>query len=132
MVYISSFFFQAEDGIRDGHVTGVQTCALPISAMNTFGLHRRAVLVKTLLNHHAIATVSGKAIRTPLGMVRYAPRYTTSKTSDSNAPTLSHTKPPTASARENSKGTKLLLIEKYRSEERRVGKEWRSRWTREA
>src|SRR5690625_6461493 len=26
------FFFQAEDGIRAGHVTGVQTCALPISA----------------------------------------------------------------------------------------------------
>src|SRR5438309_8402778 len=26
------FFFQAEDGIRDGTVTGVQTCALPISA----------------------------------------------------------------------------------------------------
>src|SRR6267154_2407050 len=24
------FFFQAEDGIRDGRVTGVQTCALPI------------------------------------------------------------------------------------------------------
>src|SRR5690625_414736 len=29
---LSVFFFQAEDGIRDGHVTGVQTCALPISA----------------------------------------------------------------------------------------------------
>src|SRR5438876_1666317 len=28
-VYV--FFFQAEDGIRDGRVTGVQTCALPIS-----------------------------------------------------------------------------------------------------
>src|SRR5207253_8397525 len=28
---VSVFFFQAEDGIRDGHVTGVQTCALPIS-----------------------------------------------------------------------------------------------------
>src|SRR5689334_17974611 len=27
------FFFQAEDGIRDGTVTGVQTCALPISMM---------------------------------------------------------------------------------------------------
>src|SRR5690606_24785507 len=27
-----SFFFQAEDGIRDFHVTGVQTCALPIWA----------------------------------------------------------------------------------------------------
>src|SRR6266702_5812116 len=30
-VYRFLFFFQAEDGIRDGHVTGVQTCALPIS-----------------------------------------------------------------------------------------------------
>src|SRR5207248_3891434 len=28
---IVSFFFQAEDGIRDRTVTGVQTCALPIS-----------------------------------------------------------------------------------------------------
>src|SRR5438309_11919603 len=27
-----AFFFQAEDGIRDGTVTGVQTCALPIYA----------------------------------------------------------------------------------------------------
>src|SRR5690348_17538921 len=27
------FFFQAEDGIRDGRVTGVQTCALPILAL---------------------------------------------------------------------------------------------------
>src|SRR5256886_9200568 len=28
------FFFQAEDGIRDLTVTGVQTCALPISRMS--------------------------------------------------------------------------------------------------
>src|SRR5256885_2577178 len=28
---VSFFFFQAEDGIRDYKVTGVQTCALPIS-----------------------------------------------------------------------------------------------------
>src|SRR6266511_5436048 len=28
--YFFFFFFQAEDGIRDFHVTGVQTCALPI------------------------------------------------------------------------------------------------------
>src|SRR5690606_39776569 len=27
------FFFQAEDGIRDFHVTGVQTCALPICVL---------------------------------------------------------------------------------------------------
>src|SRR6266511_1752131 len=30
-LFMFSFFFQAEDGIRDFHVTGVQTCALPIS-----------------------------------------------------------------------------------------------------
>src|SRR5436309_13058405 len=29
--FLHLFFFQAEDGIRDFHVTGVQTCALPIS-----------------------------------------------------------------------------------------------------
>src|SRR5437764_1523166 len=29
---VVSFFFQAEDGIRDTSVTGVQTCALPISS----------------------------------------------------------------------------------------------------
>src|SRR5689334_24489751 len=31
-LYLCVFFFQAEDGIRDGTVTGVQTCALPICA----------------------------------------------------------------------------------------------------
>src|SRR2546426_7824778 len=30
VVFIFFFFFQAEDGIRDYKVTGVQTCALPI------------------------------------------------------------------------------------------------------
>ena len=30
-VFYFVFFFQAEDGIRDTSVTGVQTCALPIS-----------------------------------------------------------------------------------------------------
>src|SRR5699024_12208577 len=36
------FFFQAEDGIRDRNVTGVQTCALPISS-------RKPVKVQILL-----------------------------------------------------------------------------------
>src|SRR5207245_7136071 len=31
------FFFQAEDGIRDATVTGVQTCALPISTPRSIG-----------------------------------------------------------------------------------------------
>src|SRR5207249_12159552 len=35
------FFFQAEDGIRDRNVTGVQTCALPISSRSSLtGLGR--------------------------------------------------------------------------------------------
>src|SRR5207237_9814924 len=33
-----SFFFQAEDGIRDSSVTGVQTCALPISRIAALAL----------------------------------------------------------------------------------------------
>src|SRR5207237_7366635 len=37
-----SFFFQAEDGIRDSSVTGVQTCALPISSL---GEHEKVYLV---------------------------------------------------------------------------------------
>src|SRR5437764_2642613 len=31
LIMVRIFFFQAEDGIRDTSVTGVQTCALPIS-----------------------------------------------------------------------------------------------------
>src|SRR5260370_5473899 len=35
------FFFQAEDGIRDSSVTGVQTCALPICLGAQVGLRQR-------------------------------------------------------------------------------------------
>src|SRR2546425_6421345 len=49
-----SFFFQAEDGIRDKLVTGVQTCALPISR-RALGAPRRAA--RTPSRHHAPATV---------------------------------------------------------------------------
>src|SRR5256885_17070732 len=38
------FFFQAEDGIRDYKVTGVQTCALPILSNTILGTMRFAVL----------------------------------------------------------------------------------------
>src|SRR5690606_9853237 len=37
------FFFQAEDGIRDFHVTGVQTCALPISGLSRVGGEIRVI-----------------------------------------------------------------------------------------
>src|SRR5690625_4306439 len=49
-VFVFFFFFQAEDGIRDGHVTGVQTCALPISEVtvnktdNSYNQHMHVLL----------------------------------------------------------------------------------------
>src|SRR5436309_7984971 len=53
------FFFQAEDGIRDFHVTGVQTCALPISrpipSFNPLSPSRQQALVRGWLT----ATVLG-------------------------------------------------------------------------
>src|SRR5437879_8700998 len=41
LFYVIIFFFQAEDGIRDTSVTGVQTCALPISE----AIHRLMSLI---------------------------------------------------------------------------------------
>src|SRR6266516_7445220 len=46
MLYLMCFFFfQAEDGIRDRTVTGVQTCALPISAASS---HARSFLMPSI------------------------------------------------------------------------------------
>src|SRR5690348_17739211 len=42
------FFFQAEDGIRDGRVTGVQTCALPIFSGRSFSMRRSSVGTKDM------------------------------------------------------------------------------------
>src|SRR5712675_3685970 len=42
MILIVVFFFQAEDGIRDVAVTGVQTCALPIFPIDPFYLTWKA------------------------------------------------------------------------------------------
>src|SRR3712207_7397409 len=44
-VFLYFFFFQAEDGIRDIGVTGVQTCALPICV----GSLQRAIITSTQL-----------------------------------------------------------------------------------
>src|SRR5256885_4930698 len=43
------FFFQAEDGIRDYKVTGVQTCALPISEIAYAEALRRGAVQAQLL-----------------------------------------------------------------------------------
>src|SRR5688572_31467181 len=83
------FFFQAEDGIRDLTVTGVQTCALPILGVALEEAARRGhdVDVDALAFHFLKAAPTGDAGKA----VRYA--------------------------------------EQARSEERRVGKECRSRWS---
>src|SRR5216684_7206809 len=52
------FFFQAEDGIRDVAVTGVQTCALPIS-----GLHLDLTRLKG--RAAALGVVSGASLAVP-------------------------------------------------------------------
>src|SRR5438094_7465011 len=52
------FFFQAEDGIRDRTVTGVQTCALPISGL----------AVVPLAAEHATAVVAAHRGHTDLAL----------------------------------------------------------------
>src|SRR5207244_9088110 len=89
-----SFFFQAEDGIRDDLVTGVQTCALPIS------------------------TSSGI-----LALLRAFPTLP-SNLEISPCPQPSPHDPETAPGRSEP----APALGSPRSEERRVGKEWRSRW----
>src|SRR2546422_4527343 len=68
-----SFFFQAEDGIRDVAVTGVQTCALPISvqylSQPLLRLHdHRQVIEKTV---HNIRAVSGGRLARDLRRLSY-------------------------------------------------------------
>src|SRR5947208_6395932 len=48
------FFFQAEDGIRDDLVTGVQTCALPISSGKTSLVDALAFVAGTSKRHGSV------------------------------------------------------------------------------
>src|SRR5437870_7178266 len=62
------FFFQAEDGIRDGHVTGVQTCALPISsalaavAKARAEIAARGLVVTVVQDYYAVAAAQQKLL----------------------------------------------------------------------
>src|SRR5207249_8805944 len=68
------FSFQAEDGIRDRNVTGVQTCALPISPQDSPCLRGLALagtrLLRGTLRHARI----GKLTDLPDDMMRCADR----------------------------------------------------------
>ena len=60
-VFLFFFFFQAEDGIRDWSVTGVQTCALPISLfalLFTTGLCGQTLVSATFLATQSKAEVT--------------------------------------------------------------------------
>src|ERR1022692_2120610 len=62
MLFFFFFFFQAEDGIRDYKVTGVQTCALPIWKNTIARFHRwqqdqLAILHETRNEHRFVATL---------------------------------------------------------------------------
>src|SRR5207244_9316211 len=101
------FFFQAEDGIRDDLVTGVQTCALPIwirtlkDAQDLLGrMHDLEVL---------IARTRG---------IQSSPGASTLKVS--------------ADLDRLVRRLETECRQLHRSEERRVGKQWRSRWWRES
>src|SRR5207244_5436544 len=98
-VRLFGFFFQAEDGIRDDLVTGVQTCALPICAIVRSMAATKAIELKTAIpgpRSQAILERKARVVADPLSV------------------------------------TIPVVIERgegARSEERRVGKEGRSRWS---
>src|SRR5439155_12811465 len=66
------FFCQAEDGIRDGHVTGVQTCALPISSRH--GVARLECFSKTTFESSDAMPRCGERWETASGCPRSASR----------------------------------------------------------
>src|SRR5690349_23514553 len=84
------FFFQAEDGIRDLYVTGVQTCALPICRRPACRGVRR-MIVDSAARRLVAQTLAEQRLIEELAY-------------------------------------KCLTVSTERSEERRVGKECRSRW----
>src|SRR5258708_40302414 len=59
------FFFQAEDGIRDDLVTGVQTCALPICTLVGAPLKGRVLIVDDVMS-------AGTAARESIAIIRAA------------------------------------------------------------
>src|SRR5687768_18055599 len=76
----SFFFFQAEDGIRDVAVTGVQTCALPISRAHTT-LQRAQARMRRARTRRA----SEEATPTTHATMRWPARPTPARTSPSPA-----------------------------------------------
>src|SRR5438874_6181087 len=104
LIFFFFFFFQAEDGIRDLYVTGVQTCALPILRRHASSSSRNSITSRA----NSSGSWSGAGIMPPgRSTERACGRWGASFSASGRA-------------NESSVG---------RSEERRVGKECRSRWS---
>src|SRR5690606_39484286 len=73
-VLLRLFFFQAEDGIRDFHVTGVQTCALPICRGRRRHDGEGAVHAVTGRDAHGGASRRRSGVRCSSGLVLGAVR----------------------------------------------------------
>src|SRR5437773_7435802 len=69
----ASFFFQAEDGIRDRDVTGVQTCALPISALADQSQARSVAAGAAGMATESARAVGGPTRRSVTGFSRSPP-----------------------------------------------------------
>src|SRR5690606_34714716 len=67
------FFFQAEDGIRDFHVTGVQTCALPILKLRATLWERVAAVALGLLIAAGLTVAMAHSRLTEAGVVTGEP-----------------------------------------------------------
>src|SRR5256886_7806069 len=98
--FVGLFFFQAEDGIRDLTVTGVQTCALPIypdvmASSVTAPLERQFGQVPGLTQMSSTSSLGSSLITLQFGLEQNID----------------------------------VEEQQVRSEERRVGKECRSRWS---
>src|SRR6266542_3617169 len=73
LVFFFVFFFQAEDGIRDATVTGVQTCALPISIGQ---LDTQPSSTSATISRHGIEFVHSSAGRSGAGVSYAGPSST--------------------------------------------------------
>src|SRR5690606_40779934 len=95
------FFFQAEDGIRDFHVTGVQTCALPILPLEAVK-NEIEPIVRNRVKAKKLIAQANEASNGATSLAQIGEKLGKSPVSAEN------------------------IV--FRSEERRVGKECRYRW----
>ena len=109
-VFFFFFFFQAEDGIRDWSVTGVQTCALPI-----WLLIRKGILAWGV--PETIKSDNGSDFKAK-SIVRLL-----------DALGIEHDLSSPYSPEQKGTVERVIGTFQRRSEERRVGKECRSRWS---